>query len=62
MNKAIIMTDKKKQAAAIAAVKTIVEVSQEPVTRDNTPPPWAQQGKQAIMANRTNMQMRFARK
>ena len=56
------MTDSKKEAAAIAVVKTIIELSEDlsTVATQKSPLPnsWATQGKQMIMADRSTMQLR----
>jgi hypothetical protein len=54
------MSDKKKEVAAIAVVKTIIEHHEQKfATKDIRPPSsWATQGKQMIMADRSIMQHR----
>ena len=48
----------KKKAVAIAVVRTIVELTSSSVCNKEQSP-WNQQGRQAIMTNRNNMQMRY---
>ena len=54
------MSDNKKKAASIAAVKTIIDLNSErqPV-RPTEPTAWTQWGKQTIMVNRNLAQRRL---
>jgi len=56
------MSDKKKKAAAIAAVKTVVEMNSEievQLVRPTEPTAWTQWGKQTTMVNRNLAQRRL---
>ena len=55
------MENNKKKAAAVAAVTSIIQ-TEKICTCICEPSAWNQQGKQTIMANRNNMQMRYIRK
>lgn len=63
------MSENKKKAAAIAAVKAVIDIKQNncenaiyPLSYPTEPSAWGQWGKQMIMANRNMIQMRLSRK
>ena len=58
------MSDNKKKAAAIAAVKTMVDANttEQQLIRPTEPTAWTQWAKQTIMMNRNLAQMRLNKK